>query len=59
MSTLTPTVFEPLHDAFWGNRTGRLIDPFGCRWAVDQHLRDVPHDGVVRLATTVFAGKPD
>ena len=42
--------FEPLHDAFWGERTGQFIDPFGHRWALDQHLRDVPHDEVVRLA---------
>jgi PhnB protein len=49
------TVFEPLHDAFWGDRTGQFIDPFGHRWALDQHLRDVPHDEVVRLAAEAFA----
>ena len=51
------TVFEPLHDAFWGDRTGQFIDPFGHRWAVDEHLRDVPHDEVVRLAAAAFAGE--
>jgi len=51
------TVFEPLHDAFWGERTGQFIDPFGHRWAVDQHLRDVPHDEVVRLAAAAMAGQ--
>src|ERR1700733_3481735 len=50
-------VFEPLHDAFWGERTGQFIDPFGHRWAVDQHLRDVPHDEVVRLAAAAMAGQ--
>ena len=49
------TVFEPLHDAFWGDRTGQFIDPFGHRWAVDQHLRDVPPDEVARLAAAAFA----
>jgi PhnB protein len=49
------TEFEPLHDAFWGDRTGQFIDPFGHRWALDQHLRDVPHDEVVRLAAEAFA----
>jgi len=53
------TVFEPLHDAFWGERTGQFIDPFGHRWAVDQHLRDVPHDEVVRLAAAAFGGNQD
>jgi PhnB protein len=52
------TVFEPLHDAFWGDRTGQFIDPFGHRWAIDQHLRDVPPDEVARLAAEAFAGGP-
>jgi PhnB protein len=56
------TVFEPLHDAFWGDRTGQFIDPFGHRWAVDQHIRDVPHDEIVRQAAAAFgspgAGEP-
>ena len=50
------TEHEPLHDAFWGDRTGQFIDPFGHRWAVDQHLRDVPHEEVVRLAAEAFGG---
>ena len=50
-------VFEPLHDAFWGDRTGQFIDPFGHRWAIDQHLRDVPPDEVARLAAAAF-GQP-
>lgn len=48
--------FEPLHNAFWGDRTGQFIDPFGHRWALDQHLVDVPHDEVVRLAGEAFSG---
>ena len=51
------TEFEPLHDAFWGDRTGQFVDPFGHRWALDQHLRDVPHEDVVRLAGKVFGGR--
>jgi PhnB protein len=50
------TGFEPLHDAFWGERTGQFIDPFGHRWAVDQHIKDVPHEEVVRLAAEAFGG---
>ena len=51
-------VFEPLHDAFWGDRTGQFIDPFGHRWAVDQHMRDVPPDEVARLAAAAFGDGP-
>jgi PhnB protein len=46
--------FEPLHDAFWGERTGQFIDPFGHRWAVDQHIREVPPEEVARLAAEAF-----
>jgi PhnB protein len=46
-----------VHDAFWGDRTGQFIDPFGHRWALDQHLRDVSHDEVVRLAAEAFAAQ--
>lgn len=52
------SVFEPLHEAFWGDRTGQFIDPFGHRWAIDQHVRDVPHDEVARLAAAAFGEAP-
>ena len=48
-------VQQPLQDAFWGDRHGQLEDPFGHRWNVDQHLRDVPHDEVVAAAARLFA----
>src|SRR6266571_550868 len=48
--------YGALHDAFWGMRTGQFIDPFGHRWAIDQHVRDVPHEEVVRLAAAAFGG---
>lgn len=31
----------PLMDAFWGDRYGKLVDPFGHEWALAQHLEDV------------------
>ena len=47
-------VFHPLQDTFWGERHGQLIDPFGHRWGLAQHLRDVPHEEVVRAAAAAF-----
>jgi len=26
---------------FWGDRTGLLEDPFGHRWSLAQHVKDV------------------
>ncbi len=48
-------VCQPLADMFWGDRHGQLEDPFGHRWNVAQHLRDVPHDEVVAAAAQLFA----
>ena len=31
----------PVADMFWGDRYGRLVDPFGHHWSVATHLRDV------------------
>jgi PhnB protein len=47
-------VHQPLADAFWGERHGQLTDPFGHRWGLAQHLRDVPPDEVARLAAEAF-----
>ena len=35
------TVVRPLADMFWGDRYGRLRDPFGHIWEIATHLRDV------------------
>jgi uncharacterized glyoxalase superfamily protein PhnB len=48
------TVRQPLQDMFWGDLHGQLDDPFGHRWNVSQHVRDVPHDEVVAAAARVF-----
>jgi PhnB protein len=47
-------VRQPLQDMFWGDRHGQLDDPFGHRWNVSQHIRDVPHDEVVAAAARAF-----
>jgi PhnB protein len=47
-------VRQPLADMFWGDRHGQLDDPFGHRWNISQHLRDVPQDEIVATAATLF-----
>lgn len=34
-------VTMPVADQFWGDRYGKLEDPFGHHWSVATHLRDV------------------
>ena len=34
-------VTMPLDDMFWGDRYGKVEDPFGHQWSVGTHIRDV------------------
>jgi len=38
----------PLSNMFWGDRYGRLKDPFGREWAVSTHLENVAPAEMVR-----------
>lgn len=48
-------VRQPLADTFWGDLHGQVEDPFGHRWNVAQHLRDVPHAEIAAAAAKAFA----
>jgi uncharacterized glyoxalase superfamily protein PhnB len=38
-------VTMPVADMFWGDRYGQFEDPFGHRWSIATHVRDVqPED---------------
>jgi len=43
-------VLQPLQDQFWGDRQGQFLDPFGHKWNLAQHLRDVPADELAQAA---------
>jgi PhnB protein len=49
------TVRQPLQEMFWGDLHGQLDDPFGHRWNVSQHVRDVTHEEIVAAAARAFA----
>src|SRR5215218_1493197 len=46
----------PLQEMFWGDRHGEIFDPFGHRWGLAQHLRDVPADQIRAAAAAMFGG---
>jgi PhnB protein len=51
------TVTMPLMNMFWGDRFGKLVDPFGHSWAVATHIEDVPPEEIPkRMAASM--GKP-
>jgi uncharacterized glyoxalase superfamily protein PhnB len=53
------TVVRPLADVFWGERDGQILDPFGHRFGLTQHLRDVSIEEMQELATAAFSGESD
>jgi PhnB protein len=38
----------PLANQFWGDRYGKLTDPFGHQWSLAQHVEDVSPDEMMR-----------
>lgn len=50
------TEFHPLQDAFWGERQGQILDPFGHRWGLAQQIETVSPEEIQRRATVFFTG---
>lgn len=50
-------VVQPIQDQFWGDRYGQIRDPFGYRWGLAQHVRDVSSEEIARAAWTLFGGQ--
>jgi PhnB protein len=48
-------VVHPPADGFWGERHGQLLDPYGHKWGLAQHVRDVPDEEVVAAAAALFS----
>ena len=49
------TAVMPPADMFWGDRYGVVQDPYGHRWSIATHVRDVGPEEM-RAAMTQFAG---
>src|SRR4029077_12193079 len=47
-------VIYPLEDQFYGERGGRLRDPFGQQWMMSQHIEDVSAEEMGRRAAAFF-----
>jgi len=44
----------PVRDQFWGDRYGKLLDPFGHQWSIATHIEDVPPDEMKARAKKAF-----
>lgn len=44
------TVSMPIMDMFWGDRYGKVTDPFGHSWGIATHVEDVAPEEISRRA---------
>ena len=51
-------VVMPLMNAFWGDRYGKLKDPFGIEWGIATHVEDLSPEEMDRRAQEFFANSP-
>jgi PhnB protein len=45
----------PPADMFWGDRYGRLVDPFGHHWSIAEHLEDLTPEQTKERMTAAMA----
>lgn len=48
----------PVMDTFWGDRYGKLTDPFGHEWSVATHKQDLTPEEVQKGAAEFFSKRP-
>lgn len=52
------TVTMPLMDQFWGDRYGQVVDPYGHKWSLAAHVRDMSADEMRKAQEDAFAQMP-
>ena len=48
-------VRNPLEDAFWGDRYGKVTDPFGHEWGIATRIREVSQEEMAKAADAWMA----
>ena len=51
------TVVMPVADMFYGDRVGQVMDPFGYKWMIGTHIKDVSYEEMQKLSDQMFATK--
>lgn len=49
------TVAMPLANQFWGDRYGHLVDPFGHKWSLATHIRDLSDEEIEKAGQAAMA----
>jgi PhnB protein len=50
------TVSMPLADMFWGDRYGKLVDPFGHHWSIAEHVEDLTPEQMQERMAAAMSG---
>ena len=53
------TAMMPIMDAFWGDRYGKVIDPYGYQWGIATHKENLSPEEMGRRAAEFFANMGD
>ncbi len=48
------TITMPLMEAFWSDRCGQLVDPFGHRWWLATCIKDLSDEELEKAAKTAL-----
>jgi PhnB protein len=49
------TMIAPVETQFWGDRYGKVMDPFGYQWGISTHVEDVSEEEMGKRAQAWFA----
>jgi len=48
------TVRMPLENMFWGDRQGKLVDPFGHEWSIAEQVEEVSPEEIQKRAAALY-----
>jgi uncharacterized glyoxalase superfamily protein PhnB len=48
-------VSMPVQNMFWGGRYGKIVDPFGHEWGINQQVKEQSHEETQIAADEFFA----
>ena len=51
------SVLMPVQDMFWGGRYGKIVDPFGHEWGINQQLKEQSPEETESQGAEYFANR--
>jgi hypothetical protein len=48
----------PVQDMFWGDRYGVVVDPFGHKWSIATHKKDLTPEQMRQAMDEAFSQAP-